>query len=547
MLRGIDSLEQEKFDILIVGGGITGAFLLWDCVLRGYKTALVEKNDFGHGTSSATSKLIHGGLRYLENYQFGVVRESLRERRTLMGLFPHIATPLPFLLPVYKTFGPSKWLLKAGLTLYDILSYDRNDQIDPEKFIPSHRWVKRSEVLAMEPTLSPEGLIGAFEYYDVINRFPERALIELLLTAEDQGGVVANYVEATRLHIKGEEKGIIDGVECLDHIGNRKITIKTKTVINACGPWADLFLRNTGFNVPGKLIKSKGIHLIFNKIHGDKALTFTTRDNRHFFVIPWNGYTLVGTTDEHFSGSPDQVYVSKQEARELIDIVNSHYPLHLELRNVVHSYAGVRPLFSPGESSDTYRVSRDHKIVSHGQQGGPTNLYSVFGGKWTTSRALAAEILDLVEKNSFRKKTASRTGYARLVGGKVGTKYSIYFEQALKEHTHNYDRRVIHHLVEYYGSNYHKVLQIASLDPRHARKIKGREEMIIAEVVYAIEQEAAITLEDFLKRRSFLGNCGIPAKETLDDIATVFADKYKWKAPVKGREIQKYIHEQSIR
>src|SRR5579871_3562428 len=260
MQRALSRLSNETFDVLIIGGGATGCFTARDASMRGLKVALIEMRDFACATSAHNSKLAHGGLRYLRNLEISLVRDSLRERLALMRMAPHLVRPLPFLLPLYGAGLIERAKLKAGLTLYDLLSYDRNRLEDPSQHLPSHRWVKPNDALAREPVLAGDGFEGAFEYYDAQMYSPERIVLENLLDADAHGAMVANYVSAGKLLLRD---GKVGGCAVRDTVTGEAFDIRARTVLVAAGPWADLFLEQaTGEAAAHRLIRSKGIHLL---------------------------------------------------------------------------------------------------------------------------------------------------------------------------------------------------------------------------------------------------------------------------------------------
>src|ERR1700733_5437130 len=305
MQRDLHRLSSQHFDVLIVGGGATGAFAARDAALRGLSVALVEARDFASATSAHNSKLAHGGLRYLRNFEIGLVRESLRERLGLMRMAPHLVRPLPFLLPLYGAGILERAKLKAGLALYDLLSFDRNRLEDPGQHLPGHRWFVPKDALAREPVLAGDGFEGAFEYHDAQMYSPERIALENLIDADAHGAAIANYVAAEKLLLR---EGKVEGCSVHDVLGEARFDIKARTVLVAAGPWADLFLEQaTGQQAAHKLIRSKGIHLMVPQI-SKSALTIEA-GNGHLFALPWRGHTLLATTDTQFTGDPATVAV----------------------------------------------------------------------------------------------------------------------------------------------------------------------------------------------------------------------------------------------
>ena len=405
MQRALSRLSRETFDLLIIGGGATGCFTARDAAMRGLKVALVEARDFAAATSAHNSKLAHGGLRYLRNLEISLVRESLAERRNLMRIAPHLVRPLPFLLPLYDAGLRERLTLKAGLTLYDLLSYDRNRLEDPAQHLPGHRWLGKSAALAREPVLAGPELQGAFEYHDAQMYSPERIALECLIDADTHGAAIANHVAADRLLVR-ERK--VEGAAVRDALTGAAFDIRAKLTLVAAGPWADLFLEQaTGKPASHKLVRSKGIHLLLPPVTRANALTMEAGSG-HFFVLPWRGQTLLGTTDTEFRGDPGTLAVSESDIDSFLDTVNKYLPsARLTRTQVMFFYAGLRPLVDDG-SGQTYNASRRSELVDHAREDGLDGLFSALGGKWTTSRRLAQTITDAVVAKLDVKASALR-------------------------------------------------------------------------------------------------------------------------------------------
>ncbi len=546
MKRDPEALENGHFDLVVVGGGVTGGAIAWDAALRGLKTALVEKGDFGHGTSSATTKLIHGGLRYLAKYQFKIVRESLCERRRLLRNMPHIAFPLPFLLPVYRNSFTSRWLLKIGMLIYDLFSYDKNELPDPDKFLSNHKWLTREEALQREPHLNSNGLIGAFAYYDVLNRYPERANLEYILSADSRGAVCANYMEAMELVVDDTKK--VNGVRVRDlqHPDKREFVIHGDMVINAGGPWGEKVTKQFKASSPYKIVLSKGIHFLTPRINNNHAIVFETREGRHFFIVPWLDYSLIGTTDHEFTGSLDDVHADKKEIQELMKLLSSYYPVKITGEKILHSYAGVRPLVSFKKNNSTYELSRKHEIVNHRKTDGYQGCISVYGGKWTTSRALAQDAVDLVVKENKLNALPCRTRNTPVIGAEFGESFSHFLEDAIKTHAGQMDEKTISHLASYYGAEYRYILQMIQSNPKLAERIDPAKPHLLAEIHWAVQSEQCMTLSDFMLRRSSLGNEGGKSNPVVSLVAKTLASLLDWDGKRTEAEIADYMQKVRI-
>ncbi|RME88479.1 MAG: glycerol-3-phosphate dehydrogenase/oxidase [Candidatus Hydrogenedentota bacterium] len=542
MKRDIEALSSQEFDIVIVGGGISGACIAWDAITRGLKVALIERKDFGHATSMATSKLIHGGLRYLAQYQFGVVRESLRERRFFEKNLPHLIFPLGFLLPIYDFTPTSRFLLGAGLTLYDLLAYDKNELSDPDKHLANHKWLSKEKALEVDPNLNPKGLKGAFYYYDGLNRLPERTNMEFITSSAAHGAVIANYTEAVDfLKETASDTVFVKGIRAKDLETGKEFDIHAKVVINASGPWGDLVLSKLHKNPVRKIIRSKGIHLIFPKFGSESAITFETKDKHHFFIIPWLNYSLIGTTDTPFEDDPDNLKVTRKEAEDFMQLVNDHYPAaNLTYDKILHAYAGIRPLVADSESTSTYEASRKHEIVDHNKLENVYGLISVFGGKYTTSRSLAEETINHVVKEYGLKANPCVTKDTPLDGGNLPVRFSIFLDESVKEYGPLYGEQLVRNLVYRYGVHFTKILNKIKENPEWKKPLEQIFYSTPAEIEYAISEESALHLDDLLLRRIGLGNTGEVNQSLLEKIATQMGHFLGWDKSRIQEEVSHY-------
>ena len=375
----LEAMAREPVDVLVIGGGIVGAWTALTAALRGHRTALVEKGDFASGTSGKTSRLIHGGLRYLQQLRIGLVRTATRERNLLLRIAPDLVRPLTFLIPVYRDRGPRGWQLRFGLWLYDAVSKDRA--------LPRRRWLTREEALAMEPGLAREGLVRAATYADAITR-DARLVISVIQKASGFGALVANYARVLGLT---REAGQVVGARIRDEETGGQRDIRANVVVNATGVWVgDLQMASKRV----RLRPTKGIHVLVpqSRTGVRKAITLPTKDRRIVFVLPWGDLSLIGTTDTDYSGDRDRVEVDREDIDYLLEAVNAGFPgARLIREDVVSAYAGLRPLIDTGQAKES-DISRKHRILTD-----PDGLISVAGGKLTTARSMAEAILSRVE------------------------------------------------------------------------------------------------------------------------------------------------------
>ena len=551
MKRTLDKFKYSYFDILIIGGGITGAAIAWDASLRGYKVALVEKDDFGHATSMATSKLIHGGLRYLANFEIGLVRESLQERYFLSNNVQHLLRPLPFLFPIYNDISTSRWLIKAGLKLYDFLSIDKVIAGNGFQKLPHHKWYSREKVLELEPNLPAQGLKGAFLYYDVQNIHPERMNIDFISSAVSKGAVVANYLEMTELvinKIKGKKE--VKGIKVVDRLGKGiEFIIQAKVILNCSGPWANLILNKIiKKKERDTLLLSKGIHILIPRRQNDHAIFIETKNKAHFFVLPWLNYTLLGTTDTNYQGSPDDLCVTSGDIENFLSMAQGYYSTDIEKEDILYAYAGIRPLIFDKASlgsGNTYGVSRRHEIIDHDEDG-LDSLVSVLGGKYTTSRALAEKTVNYIQKKYVLGNFLCRSRSTPLKSANYSSSVMECKQNLIKKWGKGFSAELIGHLFEYYGMNCNKILFMAEKSENLKECIDPSNPRIKAEIHYAVHYESAYTLSDFLYRRCGWGNEGLKNIRVLNVVADEMGELLQWSALKKQQEIRNYLDRQKI-
>jgi glycerol-3-phosphate dehydrogenase len=532
MRRDLQRLATDTFDVLIIGGGVTGACIARDGARRGLAVALIEKNDVAHATSAHNSKLIHGGLRYLRNFELGLVRESLKERRIWQRIAAHLVQPLPFLMPLYGGGWKARATLAAGLTVYDALAFDRAWLDDPTQRLPGHAWVDARDATAREPALEGPGLTGAFLYYDAQMYAPERLALECLLDAARHGAAAANHLDAASLLTRN---GRIEGATVRDVFTGSRFDIRARLTILAAGPWADVFLAQAlGAPASHRLLRSKGIHLVVPAMTREAALTIAAGSG-HFFVLPWRGHSLLGTTDTAFPGPPDTVSVTEEDIRGFLDIINTHLPSsHLERRDVLHFYAGLRPLVADGAAS-TYGASRRAEVIDHRKDDRIEGLVSVIGGKWTTSRHLAEQVVDAIVTKLGANARPCTTDTAILPGGV--TRFSEFLVQQSRAHPR---LSMLPHLARLYGARLTEVLRLSGSRPELCAPLSASGD-IGAQVLFAIREEMALTLEDVVMRRTGIGQLGHPGDASIETVATLMARELGWNAARTETEIRSVI------
>lgn len=544
MQRQTQNLSAQVWDVLIVGGGITGACVAWDAAQRGLKVALVDKGDFAHATSSAPSKLIHGGLRYLKNLEFGLVRESLRERRVMEEIAPHQVVPLPFLLPAYGWSNQSGLpMLSAAMALYEGLSFDKGWLEENSQRLPVVKALRPKQALKLEPILPSKHLSGAFIYYDCRMHSPERLTLEFLLSAAEHGAELANYVEVTGFDV---QEGCMRGVQARDLISGENLQIQARVTINAAGPWADLLLGLMDGKPAKKLRRSKGIHIITRRLTQDHALTLGTASGRHLFLIPWRGFTLIGTTDKAYEDHPDHFRVSESDILELIDEVNQILPAaQLTRDDVRHFYGGLRPLVEEETEieAESYQLSRKFEVYDHAERG-LESFITVIGGKYTTARLLAEQTVDLLYRKLGLPPVACQTAHTP-VWGKGPHHLFSELKADLQQHYPLVSEALLEHLCHNYGQRARPLLEQALNQTGQLEPLWQHEPDILAEVDHAVQTEMAMHLDDLLFRRTGLATLGPPADEVLQRVSERMASLRGWGPEDLEQEqlrVQNYYH-----
>jgi glycerol-3-phosphate dehydrogenase len=478
-------LQSGRFDLLIVGGGITGAGTARDAALRGLTVALVEADDWASGTSSRSSRLVHGGVRYLEHGHLHLVFEASRERRTLLQIAPHLVRPLQFTWPVYRGARIPRWKLRAGLLAYDALSLFRN--------VGTHRGISARDILARQRGMRSEGLVGGAQYWDA-STDDVRLTLANVLSAAEAGAVVVNHAPVVAfLH---DSAGAIRGATVRDAGSGALTSIEARVVVNATGPWSDITRRLDDGVEHAAVLGSKGVHIAVprERVPVTDAITLLhPTDGRVFFILPSPVHTIVGTTETPSENGPDAVRANRRDVQYLLDAANHFFPAaKLTPADAISAWAGIRPLVSGGGTSAN-DASREHHIAR-----AASGLISVTGGKLTTYRAMASEITDRVELALGRARpTLSMTGDAPLPGaGSLSRDAELRAAAAIVP-----DREIADHLVRAYGDRWRMVWGLCEREPDLKTRLDPALPYISAEVLWAAAAEGAWTVADVLVRR----------------------------------------------
>jgi glycerol-3-phosphate dehydrogenase len=515
----INKLKDTNYDIVIIGAGITGTGVAREAAMRGLKVAIVDMQDFAAGTSSRSSKLGHGGIRYLGHGEMDLVQESATERNWMVAHIPHLVRPLPFLLPVFKGGKYKKRDILSACKIYDFLgNKDKEFKIYEE-----HKWYKPEKISELEPEFIREGLEGGAIYYDT-NLDDARLTLETLKEAVIRSADAVNYCKVVDYLM---DNGKIIGVKCKDLLNDNEFKIKGTLIVNATGIWTDNLVKNYPDDVPKPLIRpTKGVHVQFKREHVKNIHALGIRsisDNRFFFVIPRGKYSLLGTTDTDYKGDLANPFCTKEDADYLIQSVKYHLPAaELEYDNILSTYAGIRPLVMQKGKAES-DVSRKH-IIFFSNDG----LLTITGGKLTAWRAMAEDLFRYVEeKNIFpdikRKKDFSKQKFI----------ISLEKEEWLNEYNNSgvkLEKDITDHLYQQYGKGAIKILEMIKEHPSLADRIIDENEFIKAEILYTLRHEMTPHLIDVFCRRTEmeLWIRHERALEAAEKVAELMANEYSW-------------------
>lgn len=524
----LDALERERFDMLVIGGGIVGCGVARDAALRGLRVALVEKDDFASGTSSRTSRLVHGGVRYLEHGHLHLVFESSRERRRLLRLAPHLVRPLSFTWPVYDGARVAEWKLLAGLTLYDALALFRN--------VGNHRKLTREAVLAREPGLSQQGLMGGATYWDA-STDDSRLTLANALGAAAAGATVLNHAAVTALT---QSAGRATGGVVRDGITGRDVAVHARVIVSAAGPWTDALEALEGGGPGHAVLGSAGVHVAVSRerVGNRKAVTLVApQDGRVMFVLPADTHTIIGTTETPARRGPDEIRATREEVRYLLEACNANFPAaQLRDDDVVAAWAGIRPLAATLAEGDAGSASREHTIAI-----GPLGMLVVTGGKLTTYRAMAEDVVDRACATLGDGERPGRPHREVLLPGGAMRSLTATEEEAAAA---TGDPTVARRLAGAYGCDWRDVWRPTRDDPALRERIDPALPYTLAEPLHAVAGEMAVSLGDIVIRRTHL------AYETRDHgmaaarrIATRLGERLGWDAERQREEVARYERE----
>jgi glycerol-3-phosphate dehydrogenase len=525
--NALAQMSERELDVLVIGGGVVGAGSALDAVTRGLTTAIVEARDWASGTSSRSSKLIHGGLRYLEMLDFGLVREALTERGLLLDrIAPHLVRPVPFLYPLQHRVWERAYV-GAGIALYDTMAYTSGTS----RGLKHHRHLTRGQALREAPCLRKDALTGAIQYWDA-QMDDARYTMTVVRTAATFGALAASQAQVTGLLRQGER---VTGALVTDVLTGNAFEVRAKQVINATGVWTDDTQALADTRGQFHVRASKGIHLVVprDRLRSSTGLILRT-EKSVLFVIPWGRHWIIGTTDTDWSLAKEHPAASSRDIDYLLEHVNSVLTSPLTREDVEGVYAGLRPLLS-GESESTSKLSREH-VVGHPVPG----LVVVAGGKYTTYRVMAADAVDEAVRTLDARVPESCTATLPLVG--ADGYHALWNQRRALAVTANIHVARVEHLLNRYGTCIHELLDMVRSDPSLAAPLPGADDYLAVEARYAVTHEGARHLDDVLARRTRISieawDRGVAAAPVVADL---MAGVLGWSSAERDLEVESYL------
>jgi len=577
MRRNLNRLAADTYDVLIIGGGIYGICTAWDAAQRGLSVALVEKEDFGHATSSNSLRVIHGGLRYLQHGDLRRLRQSIEERMVFMRIAPHLVHPLPFLIPTYGHALRGREILALALRINDAMGSGRNRLEDPQKCLPSGRLISKEEALTVIPGIDKRGLTGAAVVYDCQMFSSERLILAFARSAANAGAQLANYVEVFGL-LRNKDR--VAGVNARDRLNGAEIDIRAKVVVNCSGPWLDRVV-NLGQGVLSRrLILSKAFNILINRqlisryavgIYAKNC--FKDRDSllskqyRMLFITPWQNRSLIGTVHLPYDCDPDRCAVTEEELQAFISQLNAAYPAAaVQRRDVCFIYGGLLPM-GHHKAGEAQLVKR-YRIIDHKKEDGVEGLISVMGVKFTEARHVAEKTIELVFRKLGESAPKSSAAKTLLHGGQIQC-YETFLVEEGKRKPSQVSPEAFRRVLQLYGSAYPEVLKYLDSSftlaatksticqskkaefsaqpavdqscesslPRKKGPQTGNTLLLRAEVIHGIREEMAHKLTDVVFRRTSLGLAGSLDDDAVSNAASVMSDELGWDAAKMQSEV----------
>ena len=544
MQRNLEKLADASYDILIVGGGIYGACMAWEAASRGLSVALIEKSDFGSSTSANSLKIIHGGLRYLQHADFKRMRESIRERKNLLRIAPHLIHPLKILVPTYGHGLKGREAMSVALWLNDLISCDRNWSIlNTSHHIPAGNVLSKSECLKRLPGIDSEGLTGGAFFTDAQVYNSERLTLAFLRSANDIGAQVANYVKLTHFLRDGNR---VIGATVLDEVSGQTLDIRAKLVVNTTGPWIhELHDLLSGESTRGEVVLAKAVNLIIPKFIEHYAVGLSSsnqtsdqdavldKGSRFLFAAPWRQTSMVGTWYFPFRQSPDALNVSDAELQTCIDDINAAYPaVELSLNDIEYVHYGLLPSTGVSPKTGEVQPAKHYQVIDH-RKHGVSGLLTVSGVKYTTARDVAEKVTNQVADILQCSLAPSKTHQTPICGGNIQD-FDGFLQTASYHLTEDLPLSDLRSLIYNYGVEYKAILK--GVD-RHTDQLFSQG-VLVSQVRYAVRKEMAIHLKDVVLRRTDIGSAGKPKDSDIDLCAHTMTEELGWNSERRQSELQ---------
>ena len=547
MQRDTGALAAGEYDVAIIGGGAFGAAAAWDATLRGLRTVLIERNDFGGGASAECFKMVHGGIRYLQHADIVRLRSSCRERSAMLRIAPHLVSPLPIVIPTYGSGRKGKLFLGTGMRAYDFLTLDRNAGIaDESRHIVGTRFLGRSEVLELYPDLDDPAMTGGAVFDDGQMYSPPRLVLAFVKSAVKAGAVACNYVEAIDFLWEGDR---VCGVKARDRLDGSELDVRARLVLNAAGPGAEhLLARDARFGQWKRGAFSRdACFVVRRKPRSNYALaiqgqsrdrdSLLGREARHMFIVPWREFTLIGVWHKLFAEHPDAAVVEEPELAGWIREINDCYPaLELTRDDVVYKNCGLVPFGEATVGTSELSFGKESRFIDHRMAHGVSGLATLIGIRYTTARGDAGKALDLLLSQLPSAPRAAATDRTPLVGGVIES-FEALRSSAQGSRPGSVSARSIDALLRNHGTEYGTVLGLATAQPSDAATLPGTE-TILAEVTHSVRNEMAVKLEDVVLRRTDLGSGCHPGVQALRTAAVRMQELLGWTAERADEEMR---------
>lgn len=545
MKRDLAQLSRKEYDLLVIGGGISGVCTAWDAALRGLSVALVEKADFGQATLATTLRVVHGQVPYSGHLNLRRMRRRLRERTVLMRIAPHLVHPFPFLIPTYGHGGQGIEVLAIAMLASDLISFDRNQLNDPEKFIPHGRLISRYRCRRILPGLEQNRLTGGAILYGAQIHNSERLTLSFARSAAEAGADMANYAEVVGFSLDGRR---VRRANVKDVLTGEEFEVQAKVFANITGPWSNIVLGLMKYRPPERtVIRSKSIQIVAPLLCEKYAFGIRSqhrhsralaRGERLLFVTPWRGRSLIGASYALYRGDPDDFSITERDIAEFVAEVNAAYPgACLKREDISFWHGGLRPTTHRTILRELPTASPKYEIRDHARRDHIQGLISVVGAKYSTCRLLAEKVVDLVfRKLGYLHPPRTLTRRKPVFGGRM-ERFEDYARRALREMPESISENAVRRLIYNYGSEYRRILRYIEEDPGWGETIPGSEDVLKAEVVHGVREEMACRLTDVVMRRTDLGCLGHPGEAALRACADIVAAELGWDEARRNKEL----------